>query len=105
MLYANSSLPFGGVGYSGLNKYHGAESFRQFSNFKPVCEVRDSAINMFVNKCLLKIAGVPYKLPNARLQALASTEFLPKCAEVTKQCALVAITVGATLLVQRLLKE
>ena len=27
MFYANSSLPFGGVGSSGLGKYHGKESF------------------------------------------------------------------------------
>lgn len=30
------SLPFGGVGASGMGAYHGAEGFRTFSHFKPV---------------------------------------------------------------------
>lgn len=60
---------------------------------------------MLVNKYLLKIAGAPYMLPNARLQALASTEFLPKCTEVMKFSILVVITVCATLLVQYLLTK
>ena len=33
---ANDRLPFGGVGQSGTGKYHGAESFRTFSNRKAV---------------------------------------------------------------------
>ncbi len=33
---ANHHLPFGGVGNSGMGKYHGVESFLVFSNRKPV---------------------------------------------------------------------
>ncbi|MFN8242012.1 MAG: aldehyde dehydrogenase [Bacteroidales bacterium] len=33
---ANKNLPFGGVGESGLGRYHGKESFRSFSNLKAV---------------------------------------------------------------------
>jgi aldehyde dehydrogenase (NAD+) len=33
---ANSKLPFGGVGESGIGRYHGKESFRAFSNLKAV---------------------------------------------------------------------
>lgn len=33
---ANGNLPFGGVGPSGLGKYHGKESFNTFSHIKPV---------------------------------------------------------------------
>ena len=33
---ANSKLPFGGAGESGLGRYHGKESFRAFSNMKAV---------------------------------------------------------------------
>lgn len=36
MHIANSKLPFGGVGNSGMGKYHGASSFYVFSNVKPV---------------------------------------------------------------------
>lgn len=32
MHVANSKLPFGGVGHSGIGRYHGIESFRTFSN-------------------------------------------------------------------------
>ncbi|MFN8210845.1 MAG: aldehyde dehydrogenase family protein [Bacteroidales bacterium] len=34
MHIANKHLPFGGVGSSGLGRYHGKESFRAFSNLK-----------------------------------------------------------------------
>lgn len=34
--FANKSLPFGGVGDSGIGRYHGKESFRAFSNMKAV---------------------------------------------------------------------
>jgi aldehyde dehydrogenase (NAD+) len=34
MQVANSSLPFGGVGSSGMGSYHGYESFKTFSHFK-----------------------------------------------------------------------
>jgi aldehyde dehydrogenase (NAD+) len=33
---ANNNLPFGGVGKSGMGRYHGKESFRSFSNLKAV---------------------------------------------------------------------
>lgn len=36
MHIGNKHLPFGGVGYSGMGKYHGKESFLAFSNQKPV---------------------------------------------------------------------
>ena len=38
MHFANSKLPFGGVGNSGIGRYHGAESFKAFSNRKSVIE-------------------------------------------------------------------
>ena len=31
----NKKLPFGGIGDSGIGKYHGYESFKTFSHFKP----------------------------------------------------------------------
>jgi aldehyde dehydrogenase (NAD+) len=34
--YANPELPFGGVGQSGLGRYHGYYSFETFSHFKSV---------------------------------------------------------------------
>jgi len=34
--FANNYLPFGGVGDSGVGRYHGKESFRAFSNMKAV---------------------------------------------------------------------
>ena len=34
--FANNNLPFGGVGDSGMGRYHGKESFRAFSNMKAV---------------------------------------------------------------------
>ena len=33
---ANSAMPFGGVGHSGIGAYHGYHSFTAFSHFKPV---------------------------------------------------------------------
>ena len=33
------SLPFGGVGASGMGKYHGEESIALFSHAKPVLDV------------------------------------------------------------------
>jgi len=32
----NKKLPFGGVGNSGMGKYHGKESFLSFSNMRSV---------------------------------------------------------------------
>jgi aldehyde dehydrogenase (NAD+) len=34
--FANNNLPYGGVGASGIGRYHGKESFRAFSNMKAV---------------------------------------------------------------------
>ncbi|WP_122643742.1 aldehyde dehydrogenase [Luxibacter massiliensis] len=39
---ASSSLPFGGVGASGMGSYHGAESFRTFSHQKSIVDKRTS---------------------------------------------------------------
>lgn len=36
MQFANSHLPFGGVGSSGIGQYHGEESFNCFSHFRSV---------------------------------------------------------------------
>ncbi|MDD2584844.1 MAG: aldehyde dehydrogenase family protein, partial [Bacteroidales bacterium] len=36
MHVANHNLPFGGVGNSGMGKYHGKESFLAFSNRRAV---------------------------------------------------------------------
>ncbi len=36
MHIASNRLPFGGVGNSGIGKYHGFESFKTFSNAKPI---------------------------------------------------------------------
>ncbi len=33
--FANSNLPFGGVGYSGMGAYHGKHSFDAFTHYKP----------------------------------------------------------------------
>ncbi|MCC5928008.1 MAG: aldehyde dehydrogenase family protein [Cyclobacteriaceae bacterium] len=37
---SNTHLPFGGVGDSGIGKYHGYEGFRTFSHFKSIMEKR-----------------------------------------------------------------
>jgi aldehyde dehydrogenase (NAD+) len=34
--FANHNMPFGGVQYSGIGKYHGRNSFQTFSNAKPI---------------------------------------------------------------------
>lgn len=36
MHFANNKLPFGGVGNSGMGKYHGKESFKTFSHYKSI---------------------------------------------------------------------
>jgi aldehyde dehydrogenase (NAD+) len=38
MQIANSNLPFGGVGYSGMGAYHGQNGFRCFSHYKSILE-------------------------------------------------------------------
>jgi aldehyde dehydrogenase (NAD+) len=38
MHIANSSLPFGGVGNSGIGAYHGEAGFRTFSHYKSILE-------------------------------------------------------------------
>ena len=34
--FTNERLPFGGVGNSGIGRYHGKFSFETFSHFKPI---------------------------------------------------------------------
>lgn len=34
--FANADLPFGGIGYSGMGRYHGRSSFDEFTHFKGV---------------------------------------------------------------------
>ena len=36
--FGNSELPFGGIGYSGIGKYHGKHGFDTFSHSKPLME-------------------------------------------------------------------
>lgn len=83
MFYANSSLPFGGVGSSGLGKYHGKESFAQFSHLKPVCECHVNPVSRMINGVVALILAIPYRirLP-ARLTAALSTEFIPNMSEI-----------------------
>ena len=38
MHIANSKLPFGGVGNSGMGNYHGEAGFKTFSHFKSIME-------------------------------------------------------------------
>lgn len=38
MQIANSNLPFGGVGYSGMGAYHGKHGFQCFSHYKSILE-------------------------------------------------------------------
>jgi aldehyde dehydrogenase (NAD+) len=38
MQIANSNLPFGGVGYSGMGAYHGKNGFKCFSHYKSILE-------------------------------------------------------------------
>lgn len=37
--FANENLPFGGVGFSGIGRYHGKYSFDEFTHYKSVFEV------------------------------------------------------------------
>mgnify|MGYP000843869494 CR=1 FL=1 len=38
MHIANSKLPFGGIGNSGIGSYHGEAGFKSFSHFKSILE-------------------------------------------------------------------
>ena len=38
MHLANSNLPFGGVGHSGMGNYHGKAGFNTFSHFKSILQ-------------------------------------------------------------------
>ena len=38
MHIANSQLPFGGVGNSGIGSYHGEAGFKTFSHYKSIME-------------------------------------------------------------------
>ena len=45
--FANPYLPFGGVGYSGMGRYHGRKSFETFSNMRSLM-VKSNLIDFFV---------------------------------------------------------
>jgi aldehyde dehydrogenase (NAD+) len=47
MHFINSDLPFGGIGSSGIGKYHGESSFKAFSNQKSILKA-----NQFINNPL-----------------------------------------------------
>jgi aldehyde dehydrogenase (NAD+) len=36
MQFASHHLPYGGIGSSGIGRYHGKSSFETFSNIRPV---------------------------------------------------------------------
>ena len=44
---ATPYLPYGGVGYSGIGKYHGKKSFETFSNMRSVL-VKSNLIDFFI---------------------------------------------------------
>lgn len=58
--YAHPGLPFGGVGWSGMGRYHGIHGFREFSHARPVVRQREPA--------LVRLFFPPYR---GRLHALA----------------------------------
>ncbi|CAL6019427.1 Aldehyde_dehydrogenase [Hexamita inflata] len=62
LLYVNSSLPFGGVGESGLGSYHGIYSFNAFSHMQPVFEIKPGKTPIMISKALAKLQLVPYSL-------------------------------------------
>ena len=49
--HAVPSFPFGGVGHSGMGAYHGDQTFKTFSHYKPVLSVGTGleALNKSVN--------------------------------------------------------
>lgn len=52
--YINPNLPFGGIGDSGIGKYHGKETFKLFSHYKSV---------QYTSKIDIKQIYPPYKIP------------------------------------------
>jgi aldehyde dehydrogenase (NAD+) len=38
MHLANSKLPFGGVGFSGMGNYHGEAGFKAFTHYKSIID-------------------------------------------------------------------
>lgn len=52
MHMASHKLPFGGVGNSGMGRYHGKHSFETFSHQKPVL-VKYFALDWLVQRCVL----------------------------------------------------
>lgn len=59
--YQNSSLPFGGVGTSGIGAYHGKESFKLFSHYKSV---------QYRGWFDIKLKYPPYKLSASKIKKL-----------------------------------
>jgi aldehyde dehydrogenase (NAD+) len=47
MQVASTELPFGGVGPSGMGRYHGRESFETFSNMRAVMK-KSNLVDIFV---------------------------------------------------------
>ncbi len=45
--FAAESLPFGGIGASGMGRYHGLDGFREFSHPKPIFEQGFFDLNLF----------------------------------------------------------
>ena len=69
-MYYISSLPFGGVGTSGMGAYHWKYSFDQFVHLKPVYEMKQNPINNLYSEIVMKLCSAPfdhaigYKLSN-----------------------------------------
>ena len=69
----NNDLPFGGVGKSGIGRYHGEAGFLAFSNHKSICYTKPINIYPLSNRSppyspmrkkqmtfLLKLGGITY---------------------------------------------
>ncbi len=59
--YLNTNLPFGGVGDSGMGKYHGKETFKLFSNYKAI---------QYCGKLDIKQMYPPYRIPTFILRKM-----------------------------------
>jgi acyl-CoA reductase-like NAD-dependent aldehyde dehydrogenase len=47
--YANSDLPFGGVGASGMGRYHGYYGFLEMSHARPIVRQRGPALSRLLH--------------------------------------------------------